>query len=310
MMPLQDKVVLVTGAARGIGAAVAREAARQGARVALVGLEPALLAEVHSGLPGGPHAWYEADVTSSEQLDAACAGAAEALGGIDIALAGAGVASLGTVAAGDFDGLLRTLDVNLVGVVRTVKAALPYVVRRRGYMMLIASAASFTALPGMAAYCASKAGVEHFANVLRLELAPSGVAVGSVHPSWIDTDLVRDARSDLTSFSATLRRLPWPMGTVTSVEDCAAAIVAGMRRRKRKVYVPRSVALVQALRTVVLSPVSDKIMSRRARVMIPRLEAETRRLGRAFGEHSVGAGRAASQLDGGAPDADGAGDAG
>jgi NAD(P)-dependent dehydrogenase (short-subunit alcohol dehydrogenase family) len=290
MMSLRDKVVLVTGAARGIGAAVAQQAAQQGARVALVGLEPALLASVHSGLPGGPHVWYQADVTSSEQLEAACAHAAAELGGIDVLLANAGVANLGTVAAGDFDALLRTLDVNLVGAVRSVKAALPYVAQRRGYLMIVSSAAAFTALPGMAAYCAAKAGVEHFANVLRLEQAPSGVAVGTVHPSWIDTDLVRDARSDLVSFSETLRKLPWPVGTVTSVQDCAAAIVAGMRKRKRKVYVPRSVAIVQALRTVVLSPLSDKIMSRPARTMIPRMEAETRRLGRAFGEHSVGTG--------------------
>jgi NAD(P)-dependent dehydrogenase (short-subunit alcohol dehydrogenase family) len=288
---LQDKVVLITGAARGIGAEVARRAAAQGARVALVGLEPERLAEVHSGLPGGPHAWYAADVTDSGQLDTACAAAAQELGGIDVLLANAGVASLGTVAAGDFDAQLRTLDVNLLGVVRSVRAALPYLLARRGYVMLVSSAAAFTALPGMAVYCAAKAGVEHFGNVLRLELAPAGVAVGTVHPSWVDTDLVRDARSDLSSFSATLRRLPWPMGTVTSVGDCATAIVAGIARRRRKVYVPRAIALVQALRTVVLSPVNDAVMRRPARRMIPRLEAETGRLGRAFGEHSVGTGR-------------------
>ncbi len=291
MNTLQGKVVLITGAARGIGAEVARRAGTQGARVALVGLEPERLAEVHSGLSGGPHAWYAADVTDSGQLAAACAAAAEELGGIDVLLANAGVASLGTVAGGDFEAQLRTLDVNLVGVVRSVRAALPYLLARRGYVMLVSSAAAFTALPGMAAYCAAKAGVEHFGNVLRLELAPAGVAVGTVHPSWVDTDLVRDARSDLSSFSATLRRLPWPMGTVTSVGDCATAIVAGMARRRRKVYVPRAIALVQALRTVVLSPVNDALMRRPARTMIPRLEAETGRLGRAFGEHSVGTGR-------------------
>lgn len=288
MKPLQGKVVLVTGAARGIGAAVARRAAQRGARVALVGLEPALLREVHNGLPGGLHAWFEADVTDQEQLESACAGTAERLGGIDVLVANAGIANLGTVAGGDFEALLRTIEVNLVGAIRSVKAALPYVGARRGYLMIVSSAAAFTALPGMAAYCAAKAGVEHFANVLRLEQAPAGVAVGTVHPSWIDTDLVRDAKSDLASFATALRRLPWPMGAVTSVEECAAAIVAGIERRRRKVYVPRAVAVVQAMRTVVLSPLSDKLIGRQARVMVPRLDEETRQLGRAFGIHSAG----------------------
>jgi len=292
MSPLRDKVVLVTGAARGIGAATAREAARRGARVALVGLEPELLATVHSGLAGGAerHAWYAADVTSQEQLDAACAGAAEQLGGVDAVVANAGVANIGTVAVGDFDALLRTIEVNLVGTVRTVKAALPYVAERRGYVQMVSSAAAFTALPGMAAYCAAKAGVEQFANVLRMEQRVSGVAVGSVHPSWIDTDLVRDMRADLASFHAALRRLPWPMGATTSVEACAAAMVTGIEKRRRRVYVPRAVALVQALRTVMLSPLSDKVIGRQARTMVPRLEAETRALGRSFGAHSVGGG--------------------
>ncbi len=293
MSPLADRVILVTGAARGIGAATAELAARRGARVALVGLEPDRLAQVHSGLPGGPerHAWFAADVTNSADLDAACAGAAEQLGGIDALVANAGVANLGTVAVGDFDALLRTIEVNLVGVVRSVRAALPYVTQRRGYLMLISSAAAFTALPGMAAYCAAKAGVEQFANVARMELAPAGVAVGTVHPSWVDTDLVRDMRADLSPFAGAQSRLPWPMRRTTSVDDCAQAIVDGLERRRRKVYVPRSVALVQAMRTVVLSAAMDRVVARRSGDLVPRLEAQVRTLGRGFGEHSVGGAR-------------------
>jgi short-subunit dehydrogenase len=194
------------------------------------------------------------------------------------------------VAVGDFDALLRTIDVNLVGVVRTVRAALPYVGPRRGYLMMISSAAAFTALPGMAAYCAAKAGVEQFANVLRLEQAPFGVAVGTVYPSWVDTDLVRDARADLAAFAEAQPRLPWPMRSTTSVQACAKSIVDGVRRRRRKVYVPRSVALVQAMRTVALSPVADRVIGRRARTLVPVLEAEVGALGRGFGTHSVGGG--------------------
>ena len=71
---------------------------------------------------------------------------------------------------------------------------------RRGYYLLVSSAAALAAVPGLAAYAASKSGVEHFGNALRLELAHKGVAVGVAHPCWIDTDLVRDARDDLGAF--------------------------------------------------------------------------------------------------------------
>src|SRR5690606_11000105 len=120
--------------------------------------------------------------------------------------------------------------VNLTGVIRTVSATLAHVRATRGYYLLVSSAAAFTALPGMAAYCAAKAGVEHFGNALRLELAGSGVSVGTAHPSWVDTDLVRDARRDLTTFRQVQRRLPWPMNQTVPVEQCARALVRAIER--------------------------------------------------------------------------------
>ena len=136
----------------------------------------------------------------------------------------------------------RVLDVNLTGVVRTVSAALPHVTARRGYVMITASAAAFGAFPGMATYCASKAGVEHFANALRLEVAHKGVAVGTIHPAWIDTDLVRDQQAASALFDETLdRSCPAPPAARVSLEACAEAIADGMERRRRKVHVPRGV---------------------------------------------------------------------
>jgi len=289
---LAGRVVFVTGAARGIGEHCARLAAGHGARVALVGLEPARLAVLAAELAGPPgrHAWFACDVTDSAALDRAADGTVAALGGIDVVLANAGVANRGTVAVGDFDALIRTLEVNLVGVVRTVRATMAPVLAARGYFLLVSSAAAFTAMPGMAAYCAAKAGVEQFGNVLRQELAHTGVGVGTVHPSWVDTDLVRDMRADLAACTGAQRRLPWPMGSTTSVDRCARRIVAAMVRRPRKVYVPRSVALVSALRTVALSPVADLVVNRVGRTLVPALEAEVRRLGRGFGTHSAGTG--------------------
>jgi NAD(P)-dependent dehydrogenase (short-subunit alcohol dehydrogenase family) len=284
--PLAGRAVLVTGAARGIGEHVARLAAARGARLALVGLEPERLSAVASELDAF---WYEADVTDQGAVETAVAGAVETLGGLDVVVANAGVANLGTVAISPVDALLRTLEVNLGGVVRTVSAALPHLLASRGYCLLVSSAAAFTALPGMAAYCAAKAGVEQFGNVLRMETAHRGVRVGVAHPSWVDTDLVRGFSSDLPSFHAALRRLPPPFGTTTTVQACAAALVRAMELRKRRVYVPRSVAVVQALRAVTLSPFGDRVVAAGSRhgERIEQMEAEVLRLGRFFGPHST-----------------------
>jgi NAD(P)-dependent dehydrogenase (short-subunit alcohol dehydrogenase family) len=284
--PLAGKAVLVTGAARGIGEHFARRAAARGARLALVGLEPELLASVASEVDA---IWYEADVTDQAAVEAAVAGAATALGGIDVVVANAGVANLGTVAISPVDAVLRTVEVNLGGVIRTVSATLPHVLASRGYYLLVSSAAAFTALPGMAAYCAAKAGVEQFGNVLRLETAHRGVRVGVAHPSWVDTDLVRGFSGDLPSFRTALSKLPPPFGSTTTVEACAEALVRAAERRKRRVYVPRTVAVAQALRTVTLSPLADRVIAAGGGhgARVDEMEAEVQRLGRWFGAHST-----------------------
>lgn len=289
---LNGRMVFITGAARGIGEHIARQAAARGAYVFLAGLEPERLAAVAEELDAG---WYECDVTDQASLVKAAEKAAEATGCIDVVVANAGIANLGTVAAGDVEALARTIDVNLTGVIRTVSATLPLVRAPRGYYLLVSSAAAFTALPGMAAYCAAKAGVEHFANALRLELAGSGVSVGTAYPSWVDTDLVRDVRADLASFRETQRRLPWPMNRITPVEQCARALVRAIERRARRVYVPRPVAVVQSLRTVVNGRVAQAVLSHAGRDQVARMEDEVRTLGRSFGEHSVGLGGVGSR---------------
>ncbi len=284
--PLAGKVVLVTGAARGIGAETARVAAARGARVALAGLEPELLAALAASLGPG-HTWDECDVTDQAGLERAVAAVAETMGGIDVVVANAGVANNGTVAANPVSALVRTIEVDLVGVVRTVSATLPHVTRGRGYYLLVSSAAAFTVLPGMAGYCAAKAGVEQFGNALRLELAHKGVAVGTAHTGWVDTDLVRDLRDDLPALRRTLRRLPWPLrGTITPAA-CAEAFVDGIEHRRRRVYVPRALAGVQATRTVFTGPVADLVLRRGARTLVPELEREVALLGRPFGRHST-----------------------
>lgn len=287
--PIAGRVFLVTGPARGIGEETARQLAARGARLSLVGLEAERLAALAAELGEG-HLWFEADVTDQAALQRAARETAERLGGIDGVVANAGIASHGTVAVAPVEAQVRTLEVNLVGVLRTVTATLPYLLERRGQYVLISSAAAFSALPGMAAYAASKAGVEQLGNVLRLELAHRGVAVCTVHPAWIETDLMRDVEHDLSSVRRVLRTLPGPYGVRSTVQACAAAIVRGIERRERRVFIPRSLALFALLRQVLNGRLSEWLVGRRAGDYVPALEREVQALGRAFGEHSVGGG--------------------
>jgi NAD(P)-dependent dehydrogenase (short-subunit alcohol dehydrogenase family) len=288
---MRDKVVLITGAARGIGATVARQLVRDGARVALIGLEPELLETLTREL-GAAAAWWRADVTDQNVLQSAVTAAATYFGRIDVVITNAGIANVGSVAVADMEAMARVINVNVIGTMRTVKAALPYLIASKGYALIVSSAAAFTAMPGMSAYAASKAAVEQFASVLRLEMSVHGVDVGSAHMLWVDTDMVRDVQHDLSSFRTTLTRLPYPFGVVTSVDDCASAFVAACRARRRRVFVPSILGLFSALRQLFGSALVQRGLITQMAPMLAEAEAEALQLGRAFGQHSTGMGDA------------------
>ena len=285
---LVGKSVLITGAARGIGAALARKAAARGARVALVGLEPDELARVADEL-GPEHLWVEADVTDPEALEAAVQRTVDTFGGLDVVVANAGIAPLTTVddvvgarAVADHRGEPDRRHAH-----RARRAARDR--EEQGPRAAHRSAASFTVLPGMSAYCASKAGVERFGDVLRLEVAHRGVTVASAHPTWIDTDLVRDTEAALPTFKAARAQLPGPLGAFTSVEACAEALVENLETRGRRVFVPRSVGTIAALRQLVTGALAEKLVLRASATQVPQLEQDIAALdGREFGTHSVG----------------------
>ena len=286
---LAGKSVLITGAARGIGAELARKAAGRGARVALVGLEPERLAALADEL-GPEHLWVEADVTDPEALKTAVQRTVDTFGGLDIAVANAGIAPLTTVYTASAHSLARTIEVNLIGSMLTAHAALPSVAQRKGHILLISSAAAFTVLPGMSAYCAAKAGLERFGDALRLEVAHRGVTVASAHPTWIDTDLVRDTEAALPTFAKSRKQLPGPLGAYTSVEECAQALVENLETRKRRVFVPGSVAMVSALRQMVTGAVAEKLALLVSKKRVPQLERDIAALnGQEFGKNSIGA---------------------
>lgn len=161
MTSLQGKVVFITGAARGIGAEVARRLHNKGAKLVLTDLSKSELAVMGAELGGDDRLLtVVADVRDLPAMQAAAETAVERFGGIDVVVANAGIASYGSVLKVDPQAFRRVLDVNLLGNFHTVRATLPALIDRRGYVLIVSSLAAFAAPPGMAPYNMSKAGNE------------------------------------------------------------------------------------------------------------------------------------------------------
>ena len=288
---LQGKTVLVTGAARGIGAETARQAAARGARVSCVGLEPEDLERV-AGACGNGAIWCECDVTDLDAIERAVATTVEQLGGIDVVVANAGIAfgaPVRQIPPGAFE---HVIDVNLGGVYRVVRAALPHVIDRRGYVIGVASlAAILPCFPGFSAYSASKAGVEAFMYALRAEVGHLGVDAGVAYFSWIDTDIVKGGDAEVPAFRFLRGRLKGPLGKTYPLPDAGAAIVGAIERRAPSAVAPRWVALVRALRGLVVEAALKDVSSNSPETMA-LYEADFQRHAEAAGR-PVGAGGAA-----------------
>jgi NAD(P)-dependent dehydrogenase (short-subunit alcohol dehydrogenase family) len=264
---LNEKVVLITGGARGIGAATAAELARRGAVPVLADLDVEALAATAAAITPTPLT-IELDVTDLSACEAAVDRVLEEHGRLDIAWANAGIASGGPVRLTDPAAWRRTIEVNLVGAYYTVRAALPAVIARRGCVAITASLASFAHAPGMSAYCATKAGVEAMANSLRNEVAHHGVDVATIHPTWIDTDMVREAEAESRVFEVLRGTLRPPFRKTYPVERAATDIVSGFERRKRRIGVPPFVLVAHVLRPLL----TTRLFERDARAAVPELE--------------------------------------
>lgn len=292
MTSVQDKVVLITGAGRGIGAEVARRLHNKGAKLILTDLSEADLTSISAELGGdGRLLTAVADVRDLPAMQATANKAIEKFGGIDVVMANAGIASYGSVLNVDPEAFKRVIDINLLGVFHTVRAALPSIIDRRGYVLIVSSLAAFAASPGMAPYDMSKAGNEHLANALRLELAPLGVDVGVAHMSWIDTALVRDTKADLPAFTKLLDNLPWPLNLTTSVNKCAAAFVKGIEGRKARIYCPRWVAAFRWLKPVLSTQLGEAPIRKVVKEVMPEMDAQVAALGRFSSVYNEGFGK-------------------
>ncbi|HEV7853791.1 MAG TPA: SDR family oxidoreductase [Mycobacterium sp.] len=283
MSAVNKKVVLITGGARGVGAEVARRLHEKGADLVLTDVDEAALADIGEELGGDRLLTAVADVRELAAMEQVASRAVDRFGGIDVVMANAGIATYGSILKVDPEAFRTLIDVNVVGVFNTVRAALPSVMDRRGYVLIVSSAAAFAASPGLAPYNAAKAAVEQFANALRLEVAHRGVDVGSAHMLWIDTPMVRDAKSDLPSFGKMLDALPGPLGRTTSVEACGKAFVKGIEARKRYVYCPDYVSVMRWLKPLLSTRLGESTTLKSVPELLPQMDAEVEALGRSMG---------------------------
>lgn len=283
----RGKTVLITGAARGLGAETARRVAARGANVALVGLEPDELARVAAQC-GTNAEWFDCDVTDVDALEAAVAAAVDRFGGIDVVMANAGIAPMGMVRSTDPTAFERTVEINLLGVWRTVRACLPHIIERRGYVLVIASMAAALHAPGMAAYAASKAGAEAFGDSLRSELKHLGVDVGVGYFGFIDTDMVRGADAH-PAIGALRAAATGPLGKTYPLSKAGRALADGIERRRRWVVVPPYARALIVLRTV-LQPLVDREVSKTAPEADSLFMADVEERGAAASSGPVGPG--------------------
>jgi 3-oxoacyl-[acyl-carrier protein] reductase len=216
-MNLKDKVVLVTGAGRGIGRAVARAFAFEGAKVALVGRTKKSLTEVQKELKelGAASAVLPGDVSDEGDVSRVVAAAEQQLGPVDVLVNNAGVFATAPVEKMDALVFDRVLAVNLRGPFLMSRAVLPGMkARRRGHVVNVASTAGRRGFAGGGAYCASKFGLAGLSESMMYEARTSDVRVSVVYPSTVATDLVRKAGMTFDEKKA------------IQPEDVAAGIVA------------------------------------------------------------------------------------
>jgi NAD(P)-dependent dehydrogenase (short-subunit alcohol dehydrogenase family) len=254
---LTGKVALVTGAARGIGFATAERLVSRGASVVIVDLDQEACARAAAQLHDSRALGLAGDVTDRAAMQRAVAEAVERFGGLDVVVANAGVASrVASFRATSSESFERVLDVNLMGVCRTVDAALPEIVRRRGHVVVISSIYAFTNGVGAVPYAMSKAAVEQFGRALRLELAPHGASASVAYFGFIDTEMVHRAIDSDPLANEMLAIFPKPLHKRLAPSVAGEAIVRGIERRQPRIIRPRRWVFMSVLRGV-LNPLTD-----------------------------------------------------
>lgn len=260
---IDGRVAFITGAARGLGAEIARQAYARGAQVALVGRRLDPLQQLADEL-GERAAAFEADVTDVEKLQRAAQDAVSTFGGIDVVVANAGIAppseTVATIAPSEFE---RTVEVDLLGQWRTVRATLPALVQRQGHILFVGSIYAFFNGVLAAPYAVSKAGVEQLARALRVELAPQGLTTGIAYLGFIETDLAADVFAQQRA-TQVRQAIPSFVTRPIPVAEAARVVLDGIERRAARITAPAWVAPMLAMRGITTTVMDDLLLNNRA----------------------------------------------
>ena len=258
---LSGRVALVTGAQRGIGFETARALRARGAQVVLADLDAdatAAAAEQIGGVGLG------ADVTDRARMDAVVAEVVERFGGLDVVVANAGIAPDPPATARAMDDAMfeRVLEVDLLGVWRTVRPALPQIVQRKGHVVVVASVYAFANGMGNAPYAMAKAGVEALGRTLRTELSVHGASATVAYFGFIDTEMVHAAVDRNPNKDKLEKAVPGPLLKRLPPSAAGEGIVRGIEKRAPQVILPKRWRAVSMLRG--LNPFLDEAANRRA----------------------------------------------
>jgi NAD(P)-dependent dehydrogenase (short-subunit alcohol dehydrogenase family) len=270
-------VALVTGAGQGIGLAVAECLVSRGARVALVDLNAEATERAAAGLGSDRAIGLGGDVTDRAAMGAAVQAAVERFGGLDVVVANAGIAPVpATVRVMPEAEFERVVEIDLLGVYRTVAAAMDQIVARKGQIVLVASVYAFGNGMLNCPYAVAKAGVEQLGRALRVELSIHGAGATVAYFGFVDTQLVRDAFEQIRRRSGREPSdvLPgWMIRPITPGQ-AAEALVRGIERRRPRVLAPRWWAVLSTLRGI-LNPVMDYLSTKQTRIQVSLRDAET-----------------------------------
>jgi NAD(P)-dependent dehydrogenase (short-subunit alcohol dehydrogenase family) len=257
--PLAGKVVVVTGAAGGIGAALCRRFASAGASVALLDRDTAAQAAAeHLRSAGVEAAAFMVDIASPEDCTRAIGSVRERFGAIDVLVNNAGITHLSRFADTDAAVLRRVMDVNFFGAAYCTKAALPALLERRGSVVAISSVAGFAPLAGRSGYAASKHALHGMFDTLRAEHARDGLHVMLVCPGFTRTGIEAAALGG-DGGPATMARTMF--GRVAEPCEVAQAIYCGLRARRRMIVLG-PVGKLSLVTTRLLPPLYDWLMAR------------------------------------------------
>ncbi|MFE3290768.1 SDR family NAD(P)-dependent oxidoreductase [Rhodococcus sp. NPDC059234] len=240
---LTGRRILVTGAARSIGAALTKRLHQRGARVALLGLEPELLEQAATACGNAP--WRHCDVRDHTAVSTSVNELVAELGGLDVVVANAGVGAQLPMLGGDPAVMRQIVDVNLMGTYYTLRAAGEHIGHSDGYALIVTSGAAAVQLPLLGAYSATAAAAEALGNTLRVEMRHLGTRVGVGYLGEIDTEMI-----SIGFDSAAADKIKWSgmFTAVSPLETAVNAIERGITLRRRRIYAPGWVGGLLALR--------------------------------------------------------------